>query len=81
MVAHQPVLRTVPHAAADAALRHAASRALSKPVSHYATGKLAAVVWPWALWMVGYGVLVHHAGPGNPDYWLTGAATCGSWAC
>ncbi|GAB3841624.1 acyltransferase family protein [Nesterenkonia populi] len=49
-------------------------RALSKPAAYYIRGKLAAVVWPWLLWMVGYGFLVHHAGPGNLNYWLTGGS-------
>ncbi|WP_146341053.1 acyltransferase [Nesterenkonia sp. NBAIMH1] len=47
-------------------------RSLSKPVSHYLWGKFAAIVWPLALWLVSFGVLIYHGGPGDLSYWLNG---------
>lgn len=45
---------------------------LAKPTAQYLWGKVAGIVWPAAVWMVLYGVLVFRNGPGDPDYWLTG---------
>ncbi|WP_460681475.1 acyltransferase family protein [Nesterenkonia populi] len=47
-------------------------RSLSKPIAQYLWGKFAAIVWPLAIWMVGFGFLIYHGGPGDLGYWLNG---------
>ncbi|MBA8921633.1 acyltransferase family protein [Nesterenkonia jeotgali] len=47
-------------------------RSLAKPPALYLWGKFASIVWPLMIWLVGFGVLIYHGGPGRLEYWLTG---------
>lgn len=47
-------------------------RSLAKSASTYLWGKFASIIWPLALWLVGFGVLIYHGGPGDLQYWVTG---------
>ena len=47
-------------------------RSLSRSSAAYLWGKFASIVWPLTIWLVGFGVLIYHGGPGRPQYWLSG---------
>ncbi|EXF25591.1 hypothetical protein BG28_11725 [Nesterenkonia sp. AN1] len=47
-------------------------RSLEKSSVIYLWGKFASLVWPLALWLFGFGVLIYHGGPGELRYWLGG---------
>lgn len=45
---------------------------LAKPPAQYLWGKVSAIAWPAAVWLLLHGVLVHRNGPGDLAYWATG---------
>lgn len=47
-------------------------RSLTKSAGAYLWGKFASIVWPLMIWLVGFGVLIYHSGPGQLEYWLSG---------